>query len=415
MDGQVFTVGKLHYVNGVVYFSAQKEKTDLATLAEHHAETTKSGNVKHPKTRVSTLVRMAEGLGLVTLSNRQQVQITGLGQEYFRNRAKDRWSLSGSQQDLLRNHILASPECSPTIYAITSLLALIKQGLRDKELAHQYALSIGKEKAWNSEVTYDGFTKFGISYLVELGFIDADLSIQSYRVRSPVRQAEVPRVLIPKLQPAKRRREYNLYSDELRSQVVRGWLFSRQTHRQLDEIVLGLDGDSSRGYQSMGILHFLGLKAEFHGLFENMPENHAVELLKADPQDFGVVISFLEHDICTMSMNDLIRAEAKDIAASRRDTGEARRKRISHAEQHPPRLRVYSYTYQRNPDIVAEALERSNGVCEACQKPAPFNRLSDGTPFLEVHHVKSLSDGGTDTLDNVLSLCPNCRRERHYG
>ena len=36
-------------------------------------------------------------------------------------------------------------------------------------------------------------------------------------------------------------------------------------------------------------------------------------------------------------------------------------------------------------------------------------------PFLEVHHVKSLSDGGEDTLDNVIALCPNCHREKHYG
>ena len=64
MKGQVFTIAKLHYVNGVVYFVAQKSITDLSTLAQHSTETTKSGNVKHPKVRVRTLVRFAEGLGL---------------------------------------------------------------------------------------------------------------------------------------------------------------------------------------------------------------------------------------------------------------------------------------------------------------------------------------------------------------
>lgn len=67
---------------------------------------------------------------------------------------------------------------------------------------------------------------------------------------------------IPKLNPSNRHREYDSYSDDLRSQVIRGWLFSNKTHRQLDEEVLGLDRSISRGFQSMGILHFFGLKAE---------------------------------------------------------------------------------------------------------------------------------------------------------
>jgi 5-methylcytosine-specific restriction protein A len=32
-EGQVFTVGKIHYINGVVYLTAQKGTTDLQTLA----------------------------------------------------------------------------------------------------------------------------------------------------------------------------------------------------------------------------------------------------------------------------------------------------------------------------------------------------------------------------------------------
>ncbi len=39
-EGQVFTVAKLHYINGVVYLAAQKGTTDLQTLADNYAETT---------------------------------------------------------------------------------------------------------------------------------------------------------------------------------------------------------------------------------------------------------------------------------------------------------------------------------------------------------------------------------------
>jgi hypothetical protein len=75
MKGQVFTVAKLHYINGVVYFTAEQGDTDLTTLASKFVETTKSGDVKHPKERVRTLIRFAEGLGLLTRPDKERVKI----------------------------------------------------------------------------------------------------------------------------------------------------------------------------------------------------------------------------------------------------------------------------------------------------------------------------------------------------
>ncbi|MBC8673865.1 HNH endonuclease [Aeromonas hydrophila] len=46
---------------------------------------------------------------------------------------------------------------------------------------------------------------------------------------------------------------------------------------------------------------------------------------------------------------------------------------------------------------------------------APFNRVSDGTPYLEVHHIQPLANGGEDTIQNTMALCPNCHRKRHFG
>ena len=37
----------------------------------------------------------------------------------------------------------------------------------------------------------------------------------------------------------------------------------------------------------------------------------------------------------------------------------------------------------------------------------------DGSPFLEVHHVDYMANGGSDTIDNVVALCPNCHRKMH--
>lgn len=68
----------------------------------------------------------------------------------------------------------------------------------------------------------------------------------------------------------------------------------------------------------------------------------------------------------------------------------------------------------RDPAVVVWVLAEAAGLCECCGKPAPFMR-EDGSPFLEVHHVLRLADGGEDTTSNAAALCPSCHRELHYG
>jgi len=70
--------------------------------------------------------------------------------------------------------------------------------------------------------------------------------------------------------------------------------------------------------------------------------------------------------------------------------------------------------FQRDAMVKAWVLQQANGKCEACEKSAPFYG-TDGTPYLEVHHVRQLADNGSDTVTNAVALCPNCHRELHYG
>ena len=76
---------------------------------------------------------------------------------------------------------------------------------------------------------------------------------------------------------------------------------------------------------------------------------------------------------------------------------------------------MVSKVYRRNPDVIAEVLHRALGKCEGCLSPAPFERASDGSPYLEVHHRILLSQGGEDTVANAFALCPNCHRKLHFG
>jgi 5-methylcytosine-specific restriction enzyme A len=106
--------------------------------------------------------------------------------------------------------------------------------------------------------------------------------------------------------------------------------------------------------------------------------------------------------------------ERQVSAAMKLDSTE--RRNLANAQKGKPEKKIASITvYKRNPYVAAEALLRANGTCESCGKSAPFKRLSDGTPYLEVHHKQRLADDGDDTIENVLALCPNCHRKSHFG
>lgn len=92
-----------------------------------------------------------------------------------------------------------------------------------------------------------------------------------------------------------------------------------------------------------------------------------------------------------------------------------RRRRLENAPKRPGLSEVTIIVFDRNPDVVAEVRERARGKCESCSSAAPFIRRSDGTPYLEVHHRLPLSQGGEDTVENAIALCPNCHREVHFG
>lgn len=68
----------------------------------------------------------------------------------------------------------------------------------------------------------------------------------------------------------------------------------------------------------------------------------------------------------------------------------------------------------RDPEVQKWILQCADGRCELCDEPAPFAK-QNGHPYLEIHHIHRLADGGADTPENAVALCPNCHREAHYG
>jgi 5-methylcytosine-specific restriction protein A len=105
----------------------------------------------------------------------------------------------------------------------------------------------------------------------------------------------------------------------------------------------------------------------------------------------------------------------KSLSESLKDDDELIKKRLANAPKIPEKVQIISYDFRRNPDVIAAVLKRAHGKCELCGSDAPFFKASDGTPYLEVHHWITLSEGGEDTVDNAGALCPNCHKHAHFG
>ncbi|PTT27376.1 HNH endonuclease [Pseudomonas sp. HMWF021] len=81
--------------------------------------------------------------------------------------------------------------------------------------------------------------------------------------------------------------------------------------------------------------------------------------------------------------------------------------------QIPQQIVRTTKTYARISKVKDWILFNAKGFCEGCGQPGPFEM--NGEPYLEVHHVKHLSDNGTDFKTNTVALCPNCHRRCHHS
>ena len=144
-------------------------------------------------------------------------------------------------------------------------------------------------------------------------------------------------------------------------------------------------------------------------LFENNPEKWGTKL-----QGFNNIKELSEYDFIIIEnfINDMSFQETIDNSIN---DDISRKKRLASANKIPEQTVAKVIRYRRNPDVVAAVLIRANGICEECYKEAPFLRVKDNSPYLEVHHKIQLSQKGEDTVENAIAVCPNCHRKLHYG
>lgn len=165
---------------------------------------------------------------------------------------------------------------------------------------------------------------------------------------------------------------------------------------------------------------YLSLNSKTEEYSENLCRNIACYALNKSSKilskdDKKEIHDFFNYDDTINNLIDIENRLQNEVEKSKKDSPEERRARLRKANRKPSKSTAKTTYYKRNADVIAEVLSRANGVCECCKKPAPFMSKSKNAPFLEVHHIISLSADGYDTVENAEALCPNCHREKHFG
>lgn len=175
-----------------------------------------------------------------------------------------------------------------------------------------------------------------------------------------------------------------------------------------DEVVLDVRGALIRGHvREANGQHWLGtqLQGKEWNYRQITDDLRAVGVTK--PNEAIAVI--VEHNGVVPPTSDpvVLEKRASTLQPSKSHTAGI-------GSQQPTRVNRMVSDFVRSPQVIADVREAASGHCELCAQLAPFVR-DDGTPFLEVHHVVTLADGGRDTVDNAVALCPNCHRLLHYA
>lgn len=89
--------------------------------------------------------------------------------------------------------------------------------------------------------------------------------------------------------------------------------------------------------------------------------------------------------------------------------------RIKAVPKVPQKKTTTSSEFVRSREIVEKAKRRSKYICDYPKCGWKGFIKQKGGQFIEVHHIIPLSEKGTDTMNNVAALCPECHRKQHYS
>ncbi len=242
-----------------------------------------------------------------------------------------------------------------------------------------------------------------------------------------------------------REREFNAYTEEDRAAVVYNYLVKGMSFRELDSNILKVNFDS-RGWQSMGICHYLGLSNIHKGFFKGWLLSDILSSLYLDSQnpDYCIIYYYIaEYSEKYRSLTDrdrmqLLLLEKENPSDEVKDKSWIYNTLLKHEDSntriddtllslpsHASRvvIRKNIECYVRNTTIAEAVKSLYNYRCQVCgdvilrtgwqrnlERKFEWKFLSS-----DVHHILPLSKGGDDDRRNMLCLCPTCHRKFHSG
>ena len=230
---------------------------------------------------------------------------------------------------------------------------------------------------------------------------------------------------LPPLNKSDRRREYDLYPEDVRDAVVYHYLFSSFSHRELDEKIMCLN-ETITGYQSMNILHFLGLSSDFKGVFAGYSIETAIEeLLSSHNDDYSEIVNCLSryNETSNTGYEDKedyrLIVQINDSFTNPSDSKPFKHKGVKKAKAAPV-LISGKKVFPRDRKTAFNALSHAHYSCEVDNTHPTFIRRSTNYAYTEPHHLIPLAfsdefDVSLDVEENIVSLCSNCHNQLHYG
>jgi len=121
-----------------------------------------------------------------------------------------------------------------------------------------------------------------------------------------------------------------------------------------------------------------------------------------------------ENDVYIYNLARSTGEEVEDNIYTQIDMG-LLRERALQININPNQLEQTIRVYPRNSTLRNYIKRRAEYSCEMPDCNYHGFLKKNGEPYIEIHHIIPLSEGGKDSIDNTVALCPNCHRAIHYS
>lgn len=209
--------------------------------------------------------------------------------------------------------------------------------------------------------------------------------------------------ILPPLNSNGRKREFEFYSNELKAQVMYEHLINNRTHRWMDIHVLGRNGNT-KGRESANILYYIGIRANYRGIFEGKETGEVIQILEGEGADYEVVVRLLK----SLDDTELDISINSDLEAEEAEEGHGIEGHVKY---------YYGKHFERNFKNRKLAIKKHGLDCFVCGFNFEEVYGERGKDFIEVHHINPLStleeaiEVNPDT--DMVPLCANCHRMIH--